>query len=88
MGRKWGVDPICKALQVAPSTYYQNLSRPLSKRALRDQVMMPILLTIFVANLSVYGARKLWIAACNDGTRYWPGPGRPVDALPRHSWGG
>ncbi len=67
MGRKWGVDPICKALQVAPSTYYQNLSRPLSKRALRDQVMMPILLTIFVANLSVYGARKLWIAACNDG---------------------
>ena len=67
MSRKWGIDPICKALQVAPSTYYQNLSRGPSKRALRDQVMMPILMTLFVANMSVYGARKLWIAAVNDG---------------------
>jgi len=67
MGRKWGVDPICRALQVAPSTYYHNLGRGLSTRALRDQVMMPILMTIFVANMSVYGARKLWVAALNDG---------------------
>ncbi len=72
MGRKWGCrgEPcgflICNTLQVASSTYYQNLSRGPSKRALRDQVMMPILLTIFVANMSVYGARKLWIAAVND----------------------
>ena len=67
MGRKWGVDPICNTLQIAPSTYYQNLSRGPSKRALRDHVMMRVLMTIFVANMSVYGARKLWTAAVNDG---------------------
>lgn len=69
MGDRW--EPfgflICKALQVAPSTYYQNQSRGLSARALRDQVMIPILMAIFIANLKVYGARKLWIAARNDG---------------------
>jgi putative transposase len=54
-------------LQVAPSTYYDNKKRPLSARAIRDAVMMPILLALFQANYSVYGVRKLWIAAKRDG---------------------
>src|SRR5436190_1980523 len=29
---RWGVEPICRALQVAPSTYYAAVSRPLSAR--------------------------------------------------------
>ena len=28
-GRRWGVEPICAELQVAPSTYYDAKSRPL-----------------------------------------------------------
>ncbi len=64
---EFGVEPICTALQVAPSTYYSAKTRPLSDRAIRDAVMMPILLALWKANYSVYGARKLWIAARNAG---------------------
>jgi putative transposase len=62
-----GVEPICRDLQVVPSTYYAAESRPLSARALRDAVMIPILLAIWQANYSVYGARKLWKAAHRAG---------------------
>jgi putative transposase len=64
---EFGVEPICKSLPVAPSTYYSAKSRPLSDRAIRDSVMMPILLALWKANYSVYGARKLWIAARKAG---------------------
>ncbi len=64
---EFGVAPICDALQVAPSTYYSAKTRPLSARAIRDGVMMPVLLALWKANYSVYGARKLWIAARNAG---------------------
>ncbi len=64
---EFGVEPICAALQVATSTYYEHKRRPLSVRALRDAVMMPILLALFQANYKVYGARKLWIAARRAG---------------------
>ncbi len=64
---EFGVAPICDALQVAPSTYYSAKTRPLSDRAIRDAVIMPVLLSLWKANYSVYGARKLWIAARNAG---------------------
>jgi putative transposase len=68
----FGVEPICSVLSdagcsVAPSTYYAAKTRPLSARRRRDQVMMPILLALWVANYQVYGARKLWKAAKRDG---------------------
>jgi len=64
---EFGVEPICNALQMAPSTYYDNKKRPLSARAIRDAVMMPILLTLWTANRKVYGAHKLWKAARRAG---------------------
>jgi putative transposase len=64
---EFGVEPICRSLPMAPSTYYAAKSRPLSDRTIRDGVMMPILLTLWKANYSVYGARKLWIAATKAG---------------------
>jgi putative transposase len=64
---EFGVEPICAALQVASSTYYDNKSRPLSARAIRDAVMMPILLALWIANRKVYGAHKLWKAARRAG---------------------
>jgi putative transposase len=64
---EFGVEPICATLQVAPSTYYSAKTRPLSARAKRDAIMMPILLALWTANYRVYGARKLWIAARNAG---------------------
>jgi putative transposase len=63
----FGVEPICDVLQVAPSTYYSAKARPLSPRAVRDAVMLPILLALWVTNRKVYGAHKLWKAACRAG---------------------
>lgn len=63
----FGVEPICKALQIAPSTYYAAKNRPLSARALRDLVMTQILLVLWVKNRKVYGAHKLWKAALRAG---------------------
>ena len=64
-----GVEPICTALQVAPSTYYaaKHRQRLPSARAVSDAVWMPVLLALWVANRKVYGARKLWKAARRAG---------------------
>ena len=61
------VEPICRALQVAPSTYYSARSRALSARAVRDAVLMQVLMVLWVANRKVYGAHKLWKAARRAG---------------------
>ena len=37
----FGVKPICKTLQVAPSTYYAARCRPASARCLRDEELRP-----------------------------------------------
>jgi putative transposase len=64
---EFGVEPICTVLQVAPSTYYAVKSRPVSARAARDAVMIPILVALWTANYRVYGAHKLWKAARRAG---------------------
>ena len=64
-----GVEPICAALQMAPSTYYAAKRREVSPspRARRDAVMSQVLLTLWTANRKVYGAHKLWRAARRAG---------------------
>jgi putative transposase len=64
---EFGVEPICRELQVAPSTYYAAKKRELSARAVRDSVMMQVLMVLWVANRKVYGAHKLWKAARRAG---------------------
>ena len=66
---EYGVEPICRTLQFAPSTYYAAKRRQLqpSARALRDTVMMQVLMALWVTNRKVYGAHKLWKAARRAG---------------------
>ena len=66
---EFGVEPICRVLQMAPSTYYAAKKRELapSARAVRDAVMMQILMVLWVTNRKVYGAHKLWKAARRAG---------------------
>jgi putative transposase len=66
---EFGVEPICTTLQVAPSTYYAAKKRQLapSARAVRDAVMIQVLMVLWVANRKVYGAHKLWKAARRAG---------------------
>jgi putative transposase len=62
-----GVEPICRVLQIAPSTYYAARRRRPSARAVRDAVLMQVLMALWVANRKVYGAHKLWKAARRAG---------------------
>ncbi len=66
---EFGVEPICKALRVAPSTYYAAKRRQVapSARAISDAVIGQILLALWVTNRKVYGAHKLWKAARRAG---------------------
>lgn len=66
-GRELGVEPICSALQVAPSTYYAAKTHRASARAERDAVMGPIVGQLWEDNYRVYGARKIWKAARRAG---------------------
>jgi putative transposase len=63
------VESICRVLPIASSTYYaakRRESEP-SARAVRDAVMMQVLMVLWVANRKVYGAHKLWKAARRAG---------------------
>jgi putative transposase len=66
---EFGVESICRSLQVAPSSYYAAKRREVapSARAVRDAVMMQVLMVLWIANRKVYGAHKLWKAARRAG---------------------
>jgi transposase InsO family protein len=66
-GLRWGVEPICRTLQIAPSTYYDAKGRPPSARATRDAELGPKLKVLWQRNYSVYGRRKLTVAARKAG---------------------
>ena len=52
---------------MAPSTYYAARDRAPSARAVSDAVVGPELVTLWQANYSVYGVRKLWKCARRAG---------------------
>ena len=57
----YGVDPNCKVLPIAPSTYRLHAARQ------RDPVLMEEIERVFEANYSVYGARKVWRQLRREG---------------------
>jgi putative transposase len=64
---RFGVEPICETLQVAPSTYYAAKTRPPSPRALIDAALKPELTRVHAENEDVYGAYKLWRQLNREG---------------------
>ena len=67
-----GVEPICKALQVAPSAYRRHAARQrkpalLPARAQRDASLMLQVQRVYDANLRVYGADKVWRQLLREG---------------------
>ena len=64
---RFGVEPICRTLEIAPSTYYAACSRPPSARAVNDEVLKAAILETHKENYGVYGARKVWIALRRKG---------------------
>jgi putative transposase len=64
---RFGVEPICEALQFAPSTYYAGKKRPPSARRQRDEMLKSMIERVHRENFSVYGARKVWRQLHREG---------------------
>jgi putative transposase len=67
-----GVEPICKVLPIAPSTYRAHAAQRrdatrMSMRARRDRALAEEIRRVFVENFSVYGARKVWRQLRREG---------------------
>lgn len=70
--RDIGVEPICRQLPIAPSTFYDHLAKQAnpdlaSDRAKRDKQDSVAIKCVFDASGGRYGARKVWHALRRDG---------------------
>lgn len=68
----YGVEPICRMLPIAPSTYRAHVARRadptrLPARAQRDIVLTADIQRVFDANFGVYGVRKVWRQLGREG---------------------
>ena len=64
-GVHFGVEPICKVLQIAPSGYWREAARASDPalcppRRQRDAALVPEIERVWQSNLCVYGADKVW----------------------------
>jgi putative transposase len=72
---RFGVEPICRVLsehgcKIAPNTYWVAKKRPLSARAVRDEVLKVEVTRVHLEALEgVYGADKVWAALNREGTQ-------------------
>jgi hypothetical protein len=58
---RWGVEPICRALQFAPATLNATKTRPPSARQVRDDTLKSEILRVHQSNNDgTYGAKKVW----------------------------
>lgn len=68
----YGVEPICRVLPIAPSTYREHAARRadpsrVSARERRDAELCREIRRVFEANFGVYGVRKVWRQMKRDG---------------------
>ena len=68
----FGVEPICRQLPIAPSTYYDHIAKRenpglLSDRAKQDAKLRPEIQRVFDDNYQVYGVRKVWHQMRREG---------------------
>jgi putative transposase len=67
-----GVEPICKLLPIAPSTYHAHAAEradpaKASPRVRQDLMLMEQIQRVHAANFAVYGARKVWRQLGREG---------------------
>ncbi|HCE6490479.1 TPA: IS3 family transposase [Pseudomonas aeruginosa] len=68
----YGVEPICRVLPIAPSTYYahahcQAAPERRSPRTRRDEVLSGHIQRVWEENFQVYGVRKVWRQLKREG---------------------
>ena len=68
---RFGVEPICDVLEIAPSTYYSAKKRPPSRRKVRDEKLKVDIRRVFEANYGVYGAARYGVSSTGRASS-WP----------------
>ena len=68
----YGVEPICKVLPIAPSTYRAHAAKradpaKVSARAKQDAIRKIEIRRVFAENFDVYGVRKVWRQLRREG---------------------
>src|SRR5215203_3697451 len=68
----YGVEPICRVLPIAPSTYHAHVAQrtdpaKASPRTRQDLMLMAQIRRVHAANFGVYGARKVWRQLGREG---------------------
>ena len=68
----FGVEPICRVLQIAPLGYRRYAARQRTpalhcQRARRDESLVPHIERVWRANMQVYGADKVWRQLHREG---------------------
>jgi len=68
----FGVEPICKVLQIAPSGYRRHAAQQRDPalrcaRARRDEFLIPHIERVWQVNLQAYGADKVWKQMNREG---------------------
>jgi transposase InsO family protein len=69
---RYGVEPICKVLPIAPSSYHARVAQRIdpgkaSARSRRDTLLRTRIRQVFEANFAVYGVRKIWRQLGREG---------------------
>ena len=69
---EYGVEPICRVLPIAPSTYYASKACEAdptlrSKRSIRDEDLRVEIQRVYDENRRVYGAPKIWRQLRREG---------------------
>lgn len=64
---RFGVEPICRALEVSASAYYERRTGRRSARAIEDERLLERIREVHERNYCAYGYRRMWIALQREG---------------------
>ncbi len=64
---RFGVEPICRTLDVSASAYYYRATGERSDRSLEDERLLELIKTTHAANYFAYGYRRMWKALLRSG---------------------
>ena len=64
---RFGVEPICRTLDVSASAYYHRATGAKSQRVLKDERLLELIEVTHAKNYSAYGYRKIWLALKRAG---------------------
>jgi len=64
---RFGVEPICRTLDVSASAYYERRNGPPSRRAVSDEELLCEIRRVHRENYECYGSRRVWKALLREG---------------------